>query len=173
MKTIMKLEDLTTVEQLKDFLSGTQAVVFSVVSDKDAGYRWIQGELVKFRYLMLPRADKGVVIRYLMKLSGYSRQQLTRLIAQYRKSGRLERRQRTVSGFKTKYTKADIRRLAALDERHDTPCGAVIKKLCERAYALYGETECQPGRHLGQPSVQPAQINNLYASTPSHRQEVC
>jgi hypothetical protein len=28
-----------------------------------------------------------VVIRYLMKVSGYSRQQLTRLIAQYRKTG--------------------------------------------------------------------------------------
>ena len=51
MKTIMKLEDLTTIDQLTDFLSGTQAVAFSVISDKDACYRWIQGELVKFRYL--------------------------------------------------------------------------------------------------------------------------
>jgi hypothetical protein len=48
MNTIMKLEDLTTIDQLVDFLSGTQAVVFSVISDKDAGYRWIQVELVKF-----------------------------------------------------------------------------------------------------------------------------
>jgi hypothetical protein len=43
MKAIMKLDDLTTVDQLEDFLSGTQAVAFSVISDKDAGYRWIQG----------------------------------------------------------------------------------------------------------------------------------
>ena len=62
-------------------------VPFSVTSDKDACYRWIQGELVKFRYLRLSRQGKGVVIRYLMKISGYSRQQLTRLIAQYRKTG--------------------------------------------------------------------------------------
>ncbi len=46
-----------------------------------------------------------MVIRYLMKISGYSRQQLTRLIAQYRKTGHLKRRQRTVAGFKRKYTK--------------------------------------------------------------------
>ena len=39
----MKLEDLTTIDQLVDFLSGTQAVAFSVISDKDACYRWIQG----------------------------------------------------------------------------------------------------------------------------------
>ena len=48
MKTIMKLEDLKTIDQLTDFLSGTQAVAFSVISDTDACYRWIQGELVKF-----------------------------------------------------------------------------------------------------------------------------
>ena len=104
MKTIMKLEDLKTIDQLTDFLSGTQAVAFSVISDKDACYRWIEGELVKFRYLKLSRQGKGVVIRYLMKISGYSRQQLTRLIAQYRKTGKLKRQQRTVAGFARKYT---------------------------------------------------------------------
>jgi transposase InsO family protein len=141
MKTIMKLEDLTTIDQLTDFLSGTQAVAFSVISDTDACYRWIQGELVKFRYLKLPRQEKGVVIRYLMKISGYSRQQLTRLIAQYRKTGKLKRRQRTVSGFKLKYSEKDIRLLAAMDERHDTPCGPAVKKLCERACEVFGQTE--------------------------------
>lgn len=141
MKTIMKLEDLTTIGQLEDFLSGTHAVAFSVISDKDACYRWIQGELVKFRYLRLSRQGKGAVIRYLAKISGYSRQQLTRLIAQYRKTGRLRRRQRTVSGFTQKYTEQDIRLLAAMDERHGTPCGPAVKKLCERACGLFGQTE--------------------------------
>jgi len=49
MKSIMKLEDLTTVSQLAEFLSGTQGVAFSDVSDKDECYYWIQGVLVKFR----------------------------------------------------------------------------------------------------------------------------
>ena len=59
----MKLDDLTTIGQLGDFLCGTQAVAFSVISDKDAGYRWIQSELVRFNYLSCPRQDKGVLIR--------------------------------------------------------------------------------------------------------------
>ena len=141
MHTIMKLEDLNTIEQLIDFLSGTHAVAFSVISDKDACYHWIQRELVKFHYLSCPRSAKGVIIQYLMKVSGYSRQQLTRLIAQYRKTGRLRRCQRTVAGFKKKYTEKDIRLLAAMDERHNTPCGPAMKKLCERACQIYGETE--------------------------------
>ena len=137
----MKLEELKTIGQLDAFLSGTQSVAFAVANDKDARYRWIQGELVRFRYLKGSRSDKGIVIRYLMKVSGYSRQQLTRLIAQYRKTGRVQRRQRTVSGFEVSYTKADISLLVAMDERHDTPCGHAIKKLCERACEVFDETE--------------------------------
>ena len=165
MKTIMKLEDLTSIDQLTDFLSGTQAVVFSVLSDKDARYRWIQGELVKFRYRQLSRHGKGVVIRYLMKISGYSRQQLTRLIAQYRKNGRLQRRQRTVSGFKQKYTQQDIRLLAAMDERHDTPCGPAVKKLCERACEVFGQTE-----YAALASISVSHLYNLRKSTTYTRQ---
>jgi len=157
----MKLEDLTTVDQLTDFLSGTQAVAFSVLSDKDAGYRWIQGELVKFRYLTLSRQDKGVVIRYLVKVSGYSRQQLTRLIRQYRQSGVLKRRQRTVAGFARRYNAQDIGLLAAMDERHDTPCGPAVKKLCERASTVFGQTE-----YTALAAISVSHLYNLRKSTP-------
>jgi len=161
----MKLEDLTTIDQLRDFLSGTQSVAFSVAGDKDACYRWIQRELVRFRYLQCVRQDKGVVIRYLMKISGYSRQQLTRLVAQYRQTGRLQRRQRTVVGFRVKYTEQDIRLLAAMDERHETPCGPAVKKLCERACEVFGQTEY---RSLASISV--SHLYNLRKSTTYTRQ---
>lgn len=141
MKAIMKLDDLTTIERLRDFLSGTQAVAFVVNGGKDASYRWIQGELVRFCYLSCSRQDKGVVIRYLMKVSGYSRQQITRLVSQYRDTGKLQRRHRTVAGFARRYTLEDIRLLAAMDERHEQPCGPAMKKLCERAYAVFGQRE--------------------------------
>ena len=160
MKTIMKVEDLTSIDQLTDFLSGTQAVVFSVISDKDACYRWIQAELLKFRYLRQSRHGKGGVLRYLMKISGYSRQQLTRLIAQYRQTGRLRRRQRTVSGFRKKYTRQDIRLLAAMDERHDTPCGPAVKKLCERACEVFGQME-----YASLASISVSHLYNLRKST--------
>jgi transposase InsO family protein len=165
MKTIMTLDDLTTVDQLKDFLAGTQAVAFAVIGDKDANYRWIQGELVRFRYLSCSRADKGVVIRYLMKVSGYSRQQLTRLVRQYRDTGRLERCQRTVAGFARRYTVEDIRLLAAMDERHEAPCGPAVKKLCERAYQIFGQQEYE---RLAAISV--SHLYNLRRSTTYIRQ---
>lgn len=165
MKAIMKLDDLTTIGQLGDFLCGTQAVAFSVISDKDASYRWIQGELVRFNYLSCSRQDKGVLIRYLMKVSGYSRQQITRLVSQYRDTGRLRRRQRTVAGFARRYTREDIRLLAAMDERHGTPCGPAMKKLCERAYGLFGQGEYE---RLATISV--SHLYNLRQSTTYTRQ---
>jgi transposase InsO family protein len=140
MKTIMTLNALTTIAQLEEFLAGTQPVAFSVLSSKDECYQWIQTSLLTFEYLTLSKPHKGIVIGYLLKMSGYSRQQLTRLIHQYRQTGYVTRRQRTVQGFARRYTSEDIGLLAAMDERHDTPSGPAIKKLCERACQLFGET---------------------------------
>jgi hypothetical protein len=93
----MKFKDLCTISQLADFLSGTQIVAFTVADSRDACYQRIQGELVKFLYLTLSKHDKGIVIQYLMTVSGYSRQQHTRLIKQCKSTGRLVRRQRKMS----------------------------------------------------------------------------
>lgn len=161
----MKLQDLKTIDQLQDFLCGTQAVAFGVISDKADCYRWLQGELVKFRYLQCSRQDKGIILRYLIKVSGYSRQQLTRLVAQYRQTGRLQRRQRTVAGFTTRYTQADIRLLAAMDKRHGTPCGPAVKKLCERACTLFGQSE-----YTTLAGISVSHLYNLRKSTPYQRQ---
>ena len=68
--------------------------------------------LVKFNYLGCGKAARGVL--NLMKVSGYSRAQVKRLIKQYRD---MAPRQRTVRGFVRRYSKADTRLLAAMDER--------------------------------------------------------
>jgi hypothetical protein len=56
--------------------------VHSILSKK-AIYQDIQRTLVKFRYPTLNKGSKGVVVCFLIKITGYSRQQLTRLIKQY------------------------------------------------------------------------------------------
>ncbi|MDH3327593.1 MAG: integrase [Gammaproteobacteria bacterium] len=137
----MKLEELTTIEQLSQFMDGTQAVIFKLTTSKTERYQWIQRELVRFGYLRLNKADKGTFIRYLIKVSCYSRQQISRLIKQYRDTGYIKYSPAMSSGFQGKYTAVDIRLIARMDERHDTPCGNAIKKLCERAYHIFGETE--------------------------------
>ncbi len=166
MVTLMNDLELTTLEQVRCFLEGTQPLAFEICG-KDESYAWIERTLFRFHYRRLNRADRGLVIRYLMKVSGYSRQQVTRLIRQYQDHGRIRRRQRTVSGFRTRYTRGDIRLLAELDVLHGTLSGPTTKKLLERAVGLFGQEQYQ---RLAAISV--SHLYNLRHSIPYTRQRL-
>ncbi|NJR72485.1 MAG: hypothetical protein HC782_05740 [Gammaproteobacteria bacterium] len=135
MKTIMTLDKLTTPDQLACFLDGSQVCAYEVISSPQERYDFIKKTLVQFHYHRLSKGDKGIVIRYLMKLSGYSRQQLTRLIKQHKTTRTCVRKQQTRRGFSRRYTQADILLLVETDELFDTRCGAITKTFCERALA--------------------------------------
>ncbi|HIG40341.1 MAG TPA: transposase [Gammaproteobacteria bacterium] len=165
MKTIMSLRQLTTLAAIEQFLAGTQEVAFSVATSKKERYRWIQKTLVQHNYLLLSKADKGTITRYLMKVTSYSRAQTKRLIQQYSKTGTVKVRLARRNGFKRAYTEADIRLLATMDERHSQPSGAVLKKLCERAFKRFGQVEYQ---QLAGISV--AHLYNLRVSKTYQRQ---
>jgi hypothetical protein len=142
MKAIMNLKNLKNTAELQTFLEGSQSVAFSVPGNKTARYTFIQSTLKQFHYRALNKRKKGIVIRFLLQVTHYSRQQLTRLIHQYLKAGIVQQRApHKPPGFKQKYTSSDIVLLAEMDERYHTPSGAVIKKLCERAYSVFNETE--------------------------------
>ena len=70
------------------------------IDAKDARYAWIQAMLLRFHYHQLGKAEKGLLLDFLQKVSGYSRIQVKRLIQQSRQTGQLQRRQRTVQGFR-------------------------------------------------------------------------
>jgi transposase InsO family protein len=141
MKTIMNIENLKNIEDLEQFIQGTQAVAFTVLGDKNERYQFIQKTLVKFHYLTLNKSEKGVVNRYLRKVTGYSRQQLTRLIKQYKDIGSVKWDPCRSNGFSTTYDNKDIKLLVEMDTRHDDICGHAIKKLMERAYKKYEQLE--------------------------------
>ena len=129
------------IGELEAFLDGSQAIVFAVASNKDERYQFVEKILKRFNYPRLKRQDKGIVIKFLQKITGYSRQQITRMIKRFIDKGKLERHQTTSNGFKKVYTEKDIQILAQIDHRHDTPNGLMIKKLCERAYEQFHDDD--------------------------------
>lgn len=135
----MNLKDLTTLEEIEAFLSGTQAAAFEVGGSKDRRYEWIEATLREHHYRQLGKRDRGLIRRYLMRVTGYSRATIARLIQQYERCARVRRRQRTTNGFQRRFTPADIRLLAQMDELHHTPNGYAMKKLCERAFEVFGD----------------------------------
>ena len=54
---------LTTIAAISQFLAGTQAVAFSVATTQQERYHWVRKTLVKLQYLLLGKADKGIVTR--------------------------------------------------------------------------------------------------------------
>ena len=93
-----------------------------------------------FGYASLKRVEKGVVRRYLMHTTGYSRQQVTRLVRQYRSRGCLRKNYQTPAhGFARKFTAADRGLLAETDRVHGTLSGPATKRLLQRAFGVFGD----------------------------------
>ncbi len=87
----LKTSNIPTLDQIRAFLDGSQSFELHI-PDREQAYAFIADTLQGLRYGCLRKPDKGLVRRYLIKVTGFSRQQLTRLIAQYRAQGRLEDR---------------------------------------------------------------------------------
>jgi len=62
MVTLMNEQELTTLEQVRCFLEGTEPVAFEI-RGKDECYAWIERTLLRFRYHRLSRPEKCLVIR--------------------------------------------------------------------------------------------------------------
>ena len=139
--TLMQFDQLKTTQDIEDFLFGNQSVVFVIASTKEAHYQFVEETLRRFSYTRLKRKDKGTVIAFLLKMSGYSKSHITRMIKQFVETKHIHRKQTTLNGFGRVYTPEDIRLLVALDKCHDTPNGFMIKKLCERAYHQFGDSQ--------------------------------
>ena len=80
---------LVTLEQVRGFLAGAVDVALMPATDPAARYDFIKKVLKRFKYPLQSKAHRGLIRCYLQRVSGYSRPQLTRLIAQYLRSGRL------------------------------------------------------------------------------------
>ena len=137
----MNEQKLVTLEQLREFLAATEAVEFQGCGQDEERYRHIEAVLRRFGYGSLKRTEKAVVLRYLERTTGYSRQQMTRLVAQYRETGRLKKSWRAPThGFVRRFTEADVALLAETDRLHNTLSGPATVHLMRRALERYGDT---------------------------------
>ena len=80
---------LKTLSQIKAFLDGTSEVTFRVF--KGERNQFIERVFKRFGYAPHGRVDRGVLLRYIERMTGLSRQQVTRLVRQYCKDGKLTR----------------------------------------------------------------------------------
>jgi len=131
---------LETIEQIREFLAGTTDVGFDAPTDQRRLHAFVATVLKRFQYFRLAKGERGVLFAYLQRLTGYSRQHLSRLLARYRRTKALRpcsKASRT--SYARKYGPEDVALLAELDRLHDTLSGPATKALLIRAHQRFGD----------------------------------
>jgi hypothetical protein len=133
------LERLSTAE-LKSFLANQEAVHYAA-AEKQGAYSVIESMLKAQHYRRLKKGQKGIVRRFLVKITGLSRAQITRLIQRFLTTRRVVRKPARQPSFHTRYTPAGIALLADIDEAHQELSGPAVRRLLQREFQVYGNPE--------------------------------
>ena len=130
-----------TVEQMLQVLAGTQALELCQAGDDKERYAWIASVLRRFNYGGLKkRPDRGVVLMYLQRLSGYSRAQVKRLVARWQGGKPLIKRYRAPErAFTRRYTTADVALLVDVDRAMGTLSGPATACVLRRQRDVFGD----------------------------------
>ena len=129
-----------SLEAIGRFVAASEELRFEG-ENRQQVYGWVEQVLVRQEYAQQGKAARGLVRRYVEKMTGMSRAQVTRLIARYTATGQVRptiyRRRR----FPGLYTRADVELLASVDEAHETLSGPATRRILEREVDLYGKQE--------------------------------
>ena len=129
-----------SLEGIRRFVEASEEIRFEG-ANRGQVYGWVERVLVEHEYAQQGKAARGLLRRYIEKMTGLSRAQVTRLIARYAASGRVQptlyRRRR----FPERFTRADIELLASVDEAHETLSGPATRRILEREVQLYGRQQ--------------------------------
>jgi transposase InsO family protein len=122
--------------QIQAFLKASQEVRFEGKHRAEV-YGWITRTLRQQRYREQGKEMRGLLLRYVAKMTGLSRTQVTRLVAQYTQHSEVQEVHYQRHRFASHFTRGDIELLAQVDEAHETLSGPATKRILEREFEQY------------------------------------
>jgi len=128
----MQAAEGMSLEQIQAFLEASDEVEFKAGNKEDL-YDWVNQTLQQLNYRKLKRSGRGLVRRYVSKMTGLSRAQATRLLGMYLRGEKVQPKQYRRRRFPQRYTREDAALLASVDEVHDTISGPATRKILQRA----------------------------------------
>jgi hypothetical protein len=99
----MQEREKLSLEQIQAFLEGSEEVVFEG-RNREEVYGWVNETLRQQRYGELKRSGRGLVRRYLAKMTGLGRAQITRLVTMYQSGEEVKPRPYRRRQFARRYT---------------------------------------------------------------------
>ncbi len=139
MISVHEAENLS-LEGIAAFLQASEEIHF-LGENRQQVYAWIEQVLRQQQYIQQGRKGRGLLRRYVEKMTGLSRAQVTRLIARYQAHGTVEAVNYRRHRFAQRYRRADIELLAAVNEAHETLSGPATRRILEREYQQYSKPE--------------------------------
>ncbi len=136
----MRSGEKLSLEQIRAFLEASEEVGFEGQGRKEV-YDWITRLLREQGYRKQGKAGRGLLRRYIAKMTGRGRAQVTRLIGQYLKHSEVREASYRRHRFPGRFTAADIELLAKVDEAHETLSGPATKKILEREFGQFHGAE--------------------------------
>src|ERR1700684_2620699 len=142
MKIHMKNLERLSLAEMEEFVRGNRKVTLSL-EGQAAIYGFVEALLKVQQYRRLSRGQRGVVRRFLTKVSGLSRAQMTRLIAAWMKTRQVRRRPAQRPSFPRRYSHADVVLLAEVDAAHEELSGPATRRILEREFKVFGKSQYQ------------------------------
>jgi transposase InsO family protein len=157
----MKNGERLSLEQIRTFLAASEEFRFEA-KNREEVYDWVRRALVEQEYGGQKREAKGLLRRYIGKMTGLSRAQVTRLIGQYLESGMVKQRSYRRNRFATQYQIGDVELLAAVDEAHETLSGPATQKILYRGLYDYGDQRYQRLAKISAPHIYNLRKSRVY-----------
>jgi hypothetical protein len=154
----MQAGESMSLAQIQAFLESSEEVEFKAGNKEDL-YEWVNQTLRQLEYGKLKRSGRGLVRRYVAKMTGLSRAQTTRLVGMYMRGEAVRPKPYRRRRFVERYTRADAELLATVDEAHDTISGPATQKILQRAHY-----EFQDGQYTRLAELSVAQLYRMRKS---------
>jgi hypothetical protein len=136
-----------TLADIKEFVQAPPALSFKSQSRNERN-QWIENILRQHKYRQCLKPDKTVIRKYILLMTGLSRQQLTRLVAEYDQRGTLKSKEYTRHKFSKIYDLEEIALLAETDKAHNCLSGPATKKIIKDDYEQFGKTKYEKLKNL-------------------------
>ncbi len=134
----MQVGERLTLDQIRAFLDASDVVGFEGRNRREV-YEFVNQTLRQLRYEQLRRSGRGLVRRYVMKMTGLSRAQSTRLLGLYLRGEEVKPKPYRRHRFAQWYRREEVELLAEVDAAHGTLSGPATQKLLYRAFHDYGD----------------------------------
>lgn len=134
----MRNAERLSLAEIRALLEASE-IEFEAEAKRQEVYEWVTATLCRQEYWKQPREIRGLLRRYIAKMTGLGRAQVTRLISRYKEDGVVRERSYRRNRFASRYTPEDIERLAMVDEAHETLSGPATQKILYREFFDFGK----------------------------------